>query len=44
MYLINKHIYYIPNSKLPITSHHSYHVTIQPSLVLYSRYLTVVIG
>ena len=36
--------YYIPNCKRPITSHHSYHLTVQYPTVLYSCYWTVVIG
>ena len=35
--------YYISNFKRPITSHHSYHVTIQYPMVLYSCYWMVVI-
>ena len=37
-------IYYIPNCKRPITSHHSYHVTVQYPTVLYGCYWTVVIA
>ena len=36
--------YYIPNCKRPITSHHSYHVTVHYPTVLYSWYWTVVIA
>ena len=37
------HIYYIPNFKRPITSHHFYHVTIQYLMVVYGCYWTEVI-
>jgi len=36
-------IHYISSCKRPITSHHSYHMTIQYPTVLYSCYWTVVI-
>ena len=39
-----KKVYYIPNCERPITSHHSYHVTVQYPTVLYGCYWTVVIA